>query len=184
MEPFFLGEIRAFGGNFAPRGWALCDGQLLPINQNDALFSILGTIYGGDGRTTFGLPDLRGRAALHAGQGPGLSNRRQGERAGSEAVTLNSTELPGHNHPASVTIHCNNTVNAPDSIDPEGKYLGDVPGTANNHLYADAPETGKYMAPQSLNLPNTGNSQPHNNMQPYLAINYCIALQGMYPSRP
>lgn len=167
MEPF-LGQIQAFGFNFAPRGWAKCDGQLLPIAQNSALFSLLGTIYGGDGRTTFGLPDLRGRVSLHMGQGPGLSSRQIGEKGGSESNTLNVSQMPSHNHSA------NAVAEAADNSKPEGNSLASSPS------YKDqAPDA----VLRSTTVGNTGGGQAVNNMEPFLVINWCIALQGIYPSR-
>lgn len=169
-----------FGGNFAPRGWALCDGQLLPIASNTALFSLIGTIYGGDGRTTFALPDLRGRAPIHQGQGPGLSPRPIGQRSGTETNTLNSLQLPSHNHGLT-----GGTVNIPVSgedanqDEAAGKYL------ANGTFYHAAPD-GTYGAgpiPLSGNTAPAGGSQPVNNMSPYLTINYIIATVGIFPSR-
>jgi microcystin-dependent protein len=164
-EPF-IGSIILFAGNFAPRGWAFCNGQILSIAQNTALFSILGTTYGGNGQTTFALPDLRGRAALSAGQGPGLSNRSLGENGGAEATTLTAAEMPAHTHaqPAS---------NADQSTNRPG---GAVP--ARGGVYAGEGD-GSQLDPVSA----TGGSQPHNNMQPYLTLNYIIALEGIYPSR-
>lgn len=169
-----LGIIKIFAGNFAPRGWALCDGQLLPIASNSALFSLLGTMYGGDGRTTFALPDLRGRAPIHVGTGPGLTPRRQGEKGGSETNTLNVQQLPSHNHTASLKV---SNQDGEDS-DPTGQYLGK---TESTELYQST-ATGQ-MAADSVAVANTGGSQPVNNMQPVLAINYIICTQGIYPSR-
>lgn len=161
-EPF-VGELRLMGFNFAPTGWAQCNGQLLPINQNQALFSLLGTYYGGDGQTTFALPDLRGRLPMHAGQGPGLSDRTQGETGGSEAVTLTTTQLPAHAHTAGVA-DVERTTNRPTGIPARG---------------------GAYAADATATVPSgaAGGSQPHENMPPFLVLNWCIALQGVYPSR-
>ncbi len=165
MEPF-IGEIKMFGGNFAPRGWALCDGQLLPISQYSALFSILGTTYGGDGRTTFGLPDLRGRVAMHAGNGPGLSPRNLGRKAGSETVTLTTNQMPSHHH-GLVSGNANNEAQAAGHlIGKEGRYANSVGSTMHQ-----------------ASIQNAGGGQSHENMQPYLVVNYIIALQGVYPSR-
>jgi microcystin-dependent protein len=163
-----------FAGNFAPRGWAFCDGQLLAISSNSALFSILGTTYGGDGRVTFGLPDLRGRAPIHAGgsQGPGLSRRRLGEKGGSENVTLAVQQLPPHNHKLKADEAVANQVT------PEGNVLASKNRTK---LYSDGP-ANKDMGASSIG--NAGGGQAHPNMQPYLGINYIICLQGIYPSRP
>lgn len=169
-----------FGGNFAPRGWAFCDGQLLSIAQNTALFSILGTTYGGDGRTTFGLPDLRGRVALHEGQGPGLSSRRLGEVSGTENNFLNQTQLPAHSHDLS-GVKVNVPVSGEDANQDEaaGKYL------ANGTFYHAQPDGSYGSGPLPLTgaMGNTGGNQPVNNMPPYTVISYIIALQGIFPSR-
>ncbi|KAA3618979.1 MAG: phage tail protein [Calditrichaeota bacterium] len=174
QEPM-LGEIKMFGGNFAPRGWALCDGQLLSIAENQALFSLLGTIYGGDGRTTFGLPDLRGRAPIHAGSGPGLAPKNLGQRGGVEQVILNITEIPSHSH--TVTVKGDSSVAKTDR--PEfatwARNAGATP------IYGNSPNS--FMNGSSISIGNTGGNLPHTNMQPYLAVNYIIALQGVFPSR-
>ncbi len=168
-EPF-IGQIVMFAGNFAPRGWALCDGQLLPISQYSALFSILGTTYGGDGRTTFGLPELRGRAPIHAGTGPGLTPRRLGQRAGEESVTLNATQIPSHTH----TL--NGAGVAANATNPAGGMLAET----REDSYAGAQQ----VAPMaSATVAATGGGQAHNNMPPYTVVNYIIALQGIFPSR-
>ncbi|MCO6457614.1 MAG: phage tail protein [Pirellulaceae bacterium] len=169
-EPF-LSEIRAFGFNFPPRGWAQCDGQLLSISQNTALFSLLGTIYGGDGRTTFALPDLRGRTPLHLGSGPGLTPRNQGSRAGTETETLTVANLPGHSH----GLRASNSAagqEAPAGTRVLGRVEEDIDGTGS---------AGEVLGPSAVVA--TGGGQPHSNMQPFLALNFCIALQGVYPSR-
>lgn len=181
MEPT-LAEIRIFGGNFAPRAWALCQGQLLPINQNQALFSILGTTYGGDGRTTFGLPDLRGRSAMHAGNGPGLSERQLGSKGGTETVTLNLTNLANHNHHD--TLRAN--ISSSDSDLPQGRYPGLISATLDSDGSA-IPVTG-YSSTGPISIPNgnttnTGGQRSFDIRQPWLAINYIIALQGIFPSR-
>lgn len=173
-EPF-LGEIKMFGGNFAPRGWSFCAGQLLPISQNTALFSLLGTIYGGDGRTTFALPELRGRVPIHMGQGPGLPNHPIGQRAGAEQTTLTEAQIPAHNHAA--TLHAADE--SAHTSSPDGNVLA-VTG-ANNTYHTGSTDTA--MGASSISGQNTGGSQPHNNMQPYLAINFIIALVGIFPSR-
>lgn len=170
-EPF-IGQIIMAGFNFAPRGYAFCAGQLLSIQQNTALFSLLGTTYGGDGRVTFGLPDLRGRIAAHMGQGPGLTNRTQGEATGQEAVSLLPSQLPQHNH----FFFVSTTTSGGSS--PTNRFPA-KDGANRAMIYGDRP-TGT-MNPTMLS--NTGGSQPHNNMQPYLVINFCIALQGIFPSR-
>ena len=170
MDPY-LGEIRIFAGNFAPRGWALCNGQILSIAQNTALFSLLGTMYGGNGQTTFALPDLRGRVPLHFGQGPGLTPRTEGEVSGSATVTLTTGEMPSHNHGA-------NGNQAPgNSPSPAGRYW--AMSSRRDTPYASS--TNVPMQPQALDI--TGNGQPHDNMQPYLTLNFIIALQGIYPPR-
>ena len=158
------------GFNFAPRGWAFCDGQLLAVSQNDALFSLLGTTYGGDGRTTFGLPDVRGRIPVHAGSGPGLTPRALGSKSGQEKVTLTTSHLPGHTHQWRGT-NSPATSNSPKDNAP-ANALGDV--------YA-SDFSGVSMAANAIS--NTGGSQDHNNTQPYLCIHYIIALFGVYPSR-
>lgn len=170
MEPF-IGEIRCFGFAFPPRGWALCAGQLLPINQNQALFAILGTTYGGDGRTNFALPDLRGRVPLHQGSGPGLTPRPLGQQGGTEAVTLTAAAMPAHTHPA----RCNG--GAGNQYGPTGHYWAQ--DAAGGSVYAPAGDTA--MAADAAAL--AGGGAPHNNLQPYLAMNFCIALQGIFPSR-
>lgn len=171
MEPF-IGMIVQFGGNFAPKGWALCDGQLLPIASNSALFSILGTTYGGDGRSTFALPDLRGRVAIHPGHGPGLSNYRLGQKGGAESVTLTIDNLPSHNHSLmGVTSGPNVDTLADHSL------ASALPG---NTLYSDAaPNT----ALQINSVGKTGGSQSVGIIQPYLSVNFIIALVGLFPSR-
>ena len=173
MSEPFLGQIQPFGFNFAPRGWATCDGQILSIAQNTALFSLLGTIYGGDGRTTFALPDLRGRAALHMGTGPGLTNRRIGQKSGQERVTLNTTQMPAHSHGQSgLPIYTGNA----DENSPVDHYLA----TSREETYSTFnPDAHMPLGPMA----NTGGSQSHNNMPPYLVLNWCIALTGIYPSR-
>lgn len=167
----FIGEIAMFGGNFAPRGWALADGQILSISSNSALFSIFGTTYGGDGRTTFALPDLRGRAPIHAGTGPGLSPRRLGSRGGSETNTLSIAQLPAHSHALNATTDRANTSN------PTGTLLGN---TGRDDIYVSAaPGT----ALSSASISATGGGSSVNNMQPYQAINYIVCLVGVFPSR-
>jgi len=171
MSEPFVGEIRMFAGNFAPRGWALCDGQLLAVSQNEALFSLLGTVYGGDGRTTFGLPELRGRLALHAGSGPGLTPRQLGEKAGAEKQTLTHQQLPNHNHSMQASSAAASTDN------PSGAVLADT-GTHFSYNTAVAP-SGDMAHPTG----NTGGDRDHDNLMPYQCINYIIALFGVYPSR-
>ncbi len=174
MSDPFVAEIRIFGFNFAPKGWAFCNGQILPISQNTALFSLLGTTYGGDGRSNFALPNLQGMAPLQPGQGPGLSLHFLGENGGEPTVTLLQTEMPAHTHTA------------------QGLSSAGGQGPANN-TWSDANQRGisayaassgpqnVQMSPQALAI--NGGSQPHNNMMPYLTLNFCIALQGIFPPR-
>jgi microcystin-dependent protein len=171
----FIGEIRMFAGNFAPRGWALCDGQILPISGNESLFSLLGTTYGGDGRTTFALPDLRGRTPIHAGQGPGLTNRRLGEKGGVENVLLTINQLPSHTHTAQL--------NADSTVATSDKPQGTLPArnAGSTPQYGNTPNTA--LSAKSIAINEVGGNQDHPNMQPYITINYIIALQGIYPSR-
>jgi microcystin-dependent protein len=172
MADPFVAEIRIFPFNFAPRGWAWCDGQLLPLSQNTALFSLLGTTYGGDGKSNFALPDLQGRAPMHPGQGQGLSLHDLGETGGSETVTLLESELPAHSHgmradasdPANVKI-----------VNPQASFAISVDGP----IYQTTANT--QLAPEALTP--TGGDQPHNNIQPYLTFYFCIALQGVFPPR-
>lgn len=170
MDPF-VAEIRIFPFNFAPRGWAWCDGQLLPLSQNTALFSLLGTTYGGNGKSNFALPDLQGRAPMHPGQGPGLSLHDLGETGGSETVTLLESEIPAHSHGfrGSSQLGLENI--------PTGQNWAMGDGV---NLYA-APNPAVSMAPESL--APAGGDQPHNNLQPYLTFYFCIALQGVFPPR-
>lgn len=183
-----MASIIMFGGNFAPRGWAFCEGQLLPISQYSALFSLLGTTYGGDGRTTFALPDLRGRAPIQQGNGPGLSDRRLGAKGGTEYNILNITQIPSHNHSAAGTLKAS-TAEATTN-DPTGKVLA-AGATAINrstivgtNMYAEAAPNVEMAANEvTVAVGNTGGNQSVNNMQPWIAINYIIALQGVFPSR-
>ena len=174
-EPF-VGQITMVGFSFAPRGWAHCDGQLLNISSNTALFSLLGTTYGGDGRVTFGLPDLRGRSAVHPGSGPGLSNIRQGQKGGAETVTLNINNLPSHSHVATAWA----TSERGDNEDP------------NDAVWAVKPRDKDYsteivpdvkMAADAITMTNTGNNQAFEIRSPFLGVYHCIALQGLFPSR-
>jgi microcystin-dependent protein len=173
MADPFVAEIRIFPFNFAPRGWAWCDGQLLPLSQNTALFSLLGTTYGGNGKSNFALPDLQGRAPMHPGQGPGLSLHDLGETGGSETVTLLESEIPAHSHACRAV----------------GAELGDLQAptaarslarSANGFAYVSGPANVQ-MAPEVL--APAGGDQPHNNLQPYLTFYFCIALQGVFPPR-
>ena len=172
MDEAYIGAVVLFGGNFAPRNWALCQGQLLSISANTALFSILGTTFGGNGTTTFGLPDLRGRAAVGAGQGPGLSNYTIGEMTGTETVTLTVNQMPSHNH----TVAPQAKNGAGDDTNPGGtKYMA----TASTDLYANSPNVA--MGPSTSSL--TGGNQPVSIIQPVLCINYIICVSGIFPSR-
>ena len=174
MADPFVAEIRIFPFNFAPQGWAFCNGQLLPLSQNTALFSLLGTTYGGNGHTTFALPDFQGRASMHPGQGPGLSLHDQGESGGSETVTLLASEIPSHTH----TMKANNGDGTGPS--PEGK-VASAPGADRDLFWYHAGQPNSTMNSNASGI--TGGSQPHNNMMPYLTMNFCIALQGVYPPR-
>jgi len=175
MSEPFVAEIRVFAGNFAPRGWAFCDGQLLPVSQNTALFSLIGTTYGGDGRSTTALPDLQGKTPMHPGRGPGLTSRRLGQRGGVETVTLSEAQIPNH-------THTERAANLP---------LGGVQAPSNQRSLNRSGRGNAFQSNSSTNLvamndgvlPNTGGSQSHNNMQPFLTMNFIIALVGLYPSR-
>ena len=176
MADPFVAEIRMFPFNFAPKGWAFCDGQILPISQNTALFSLLGTTYGGDGKSTFALPDLQGSAAMHPGQGPGLSLHDLGEQSGSDTVTLLVSEIPLHTH--NIMTASNpppSNAGVPDPTTSIGRSSGTT-------VFLAAPANMGAMAPQTL--APAGGSLPHNNMMPYLTVNFCIALQGVFPARP
>ena len=171
MSEPFVGEIRMFAGNFAPRSYAFCDGQLLAVSQNDALFSLLGTIYGGDGRTTFGLPDLRGRVPVHAGSGPGLSPRTLGAKAGAESVTLTVNQLASHTHQMQASSGSADSTSA----------QGNVPAQSGLDTYRTTGGTVVDMA--SAAVISEGGSQNHSNIQPFLCVHFIIALFGVYPSR-
>jgi len=172
MSEPFLAEVRVFGFNFPPRGWALCDGQILPINQNQSLFSLLGTTYGGDGRTSFALPDLRGRTPLHVGDSstPGAVSHNLGQRSGEEAHMLTSSEMPGHGHSVAA--------NAASATSDEPQ--GNLPARSSFDAYRSSSTLGSFA---SETVANTGGGTSHDNMQPWLAVNFCIALQGLFPSR-
>lgn len=169
-EAPYMGEIRLMSFNFAPRFWALCNGQLLPINQNQALFAILGTTYGGNGQTTFALPDLRGRVAIHQGQGPGLTNRLLGQAGGEAAHILTTDEMPAHAHVARCSSQLGTTSDPGHPVVPARNPAG-IPQWGSN--------TTSAMSPMAV--PNVGSSQAHNNLQPYTALHYVIALQGIFP---
>jgi microcystin-dependent protein len=183
MSDPFVAEIRIFPFNFPPKGWAFCNGQLLPISQNTALFALLGTTYGGDGKSTFALPDMQDAAPMQPGQGQGLSLRDLGEMSGTESVTLLLTEIPLHPHQLSGSDG--------DATDPGNVPTNELPakgfwdtGTAGGIIgaYSSTAPGNSLMAPQALSL--AGGGLPHNNMQPYLTLNFCIALQGIFPQRP
>jgi microcystin-dependent protein len=176
MDPY-LGAILLFAFDFPPRGWAICQGQLLPIAQNQALFALLGTMYGGNGTTNFALPDLRGRAPMHIGTGPGLPSVVQGQTGGTEYVTLNSTQIPPHTHVVSVNNGAS-TVSSPVTGNSIAK-LKDI----NNEDVKLYNATAANTLLHSNTIGIAGGTQPHNNMQPYLVMNYCIALVGIFPSR-
>lgn len=188
-----IGEVKMFAGNFAPRNYAFANGQLLPISQNQALFSILGTTYGGDGRTTLALPDLRGRVSMGPGRGPGLSSYRLGQKGGAESVTQGAAQLASHSHAATTTATTTSTLTASatngDSADPNGRVLAN--GRNNNKIYlADNSPTVSMNGASissttnaSTAVGNAGGSQPMSIIQPYMAVNYIICLQGTYPSR-
>ncbi|UBM59615.1 tail fiber protein [Marinilongibacter aquaticus] len=170
MSEPFIAEIRIFAGNFAPRSWAFCEGQLLPVSQNTALFSLIGTTYGGDGRSTTALPNLQGRSPMHPGRGPGLTARLLGQKGGLETVDLSEAQMPNHNH----QLRATNEV--AESSQAENKSLS----TASAGIYANATPNVN-MAPAMLE--SSGGGQAHNNMMPYLTLNFIIALQGLFPSR-
>lgn len=170
MDPF-IAEIRIFAGNFAPNGWAFCNGQLLPISQNVALFSILGLTYGGDGKSTFALPDLRGLAPMQWGQGPGLSNYYLGETGGESSVTLIEAEMPVHTHP----VRANS--NSGDQTSPQNNDWA----ASSNPLYSAS--AGSSPAMNEAAFSHAGGNQPHNNMPPYLVLNFIIAIRGVLPPK-
>ena len=174
MASPFLAEIRIFAGNFAPVGWATCDGQVLPINQNTALFSLLGTTYGGNGTSTFALPNLQGAAPLDAGHGSGLSARALGQTGGVQTVTLVSTQMPAHTHTAQAFAGAGGK-------GPAGNTWADP---TERGISAYAPSSASNVMMNPLALPAAGGGQPHNNMMPYLCVTFIIALQGIFPARP
>lgn len=175
MSEPFIAEIRIFAGNFAPRGWAFCDGQLLPIANNTALFSLIGTTYGGDGRTTTALPDLRGRATMHPGRGPGLTSRRLGQRTGSPLAGLTEAQMPAHSHAVlSAAAQADSKIPGPTKAVAKTRNIDRIyqTGTAADLVEFSVSAVG-----------SGGGSQAHDNVQPFLALNFIIALQGLYPSR-
>jgi microcystin-dependent protein len=182
MTSPYIGELRPFPYNFAPRGWAFCDGQILAISQNTALFSILGTTYGGNGQTTFALPDLRSRSPIHTGQGPGLSPYVLGEQAGEDTVTLLTTEIPSHNH--TMTTRNDPTTDANYVAAPvAGYFVSRYLYHVNSSALAWTKATTGPTALHANTVSAAGSGTPHANRQPYLTINWCIATQGIFPPR-
>jgi microcystin-dependent protein len=177
MADPYVGEIRIFGFNFAPQGWALCNGQLLPISQNSALFSLLGTFYGGNGTSTFALPNLQSRVAIHQGQGSGLSPYVVGQDGGIENVTLTVTQTASHTH----LVYADGDVGSNNTASPNGNALATF--GAGNNIYATAVGVQKVATMNPEMVASTGGGQPHTNIQPYLVVTFCIALNGIYPSR-
>ena len=176
-----IGQVKLFAGNFAPRAWAFCNGQLMSIASNTALFSIIGTTYGGDGRTTFALPDLRGRAPVSAGTGPGLSTRKLGSRSGVEDVTLNQLQIPSHFHTAMANINIPCYPNNGTEDTPVENYLANDSGRPNE--FSNTADSYMAAFDNDVTLGNTGGSRAHSNMPPYLTLNYIICLEGVFPSR-
>lgn len=175
MSDQFVGEIRVFGCNFAPKGWAQCNGQILPISQNTALFSLLGTYYGGDGRVTFALPNLQGAATTGTGNGAGLTPYSLGETAGATTTTLTLSQMPAHTHAA-------NAKTGGTSADPNGLIWGSPSGRPAPNFLTDNIGTAQQMNAQAL--ASSGGNGPHNNLMPYQVVNFCIALSGIFPQRP
>mgnify|MGYP000036760366 CR=1 FL=1 len=171
MSDPFIGEIRMFGGNFAPLNWSFCNGDLIAISQNDTLFTLIGTTYGGDGQETFALPNLYGRIPIHQGQGPGLSSRIIGESSGTETVTLSPNQVPVHTHGFL------SDTNAAAGLTPQNSFLA----TGNSDIYTTDTSTPSAMNPGAITI--SGGSQPHDNMMPFLAVNFIISLYGIFPSR-
>ncbi len=180
MSSPFVAQITMFPFNFAPKGWAFCNGQLLPISQNTALFSLLGTNYGGDGKSTFGLPNIQGQGVVSAGNGPGLSQYFIGEATGSENVTLLQTEIPQHNHSWAATSDVGGTQSSVGNQYAKAFIGGKAQAYTGNYLSIKSPNQALAATGMSI----TGSSFPHNNMQPYLTLNFCIAMQGVFPARP
>jgi len=182
-----MGEVKLFAGDFPPRNWSFCDGQILSISSNQALFAVLGTTYGGDGRTTFALPDLRGRVAIGPRRGPGLNNYSEGQRGGTQTNTLNETQLPSHAHQANVKVNANSSNGT--TKDPTGNYPAATVYQLNRADIKDiksySPTSDVEMNPNAVNITidNTGGNQPINNIQPFLSMNYIICLQGLFPAR-
>lgn len=173
MADPFVAEIRMFAGNFAPRNWAFCEGQLLPVSQNTALFSLLGNIYGGNGQTTFALPNLNGRAPVFHGQGPGLSDHKLGEKGGNQTVTLTTEQMPGHTHNYQGTREAGR----------DSSPAGNLPARTSSRPYSPGPKLLPLDKMDRSAIQPIGGNQPHNNMMPYLTVNFIIALVGVYPPR-
>lgn len=186
MESYFIGEVRLFGANFTPRNWLACEGQLLQISQYTALFSILGTLYGGDGRTTFALPDLRGRTAIGEGRGPGLPNNSLGQRLGNDENRITTQQMASHGHSAAIlgTVKMPVSLNEGSTNSPNGNF----PAVSSEDFYAENPTAGTSMGTINTTglvatVANTGNAQPVNNIMPSLGLRYIISVDGIYPSR-
>ncbi|HEY1542666.1 MAG TPA: tail fiber protein [Xanthobacteraceae bacterium] len=180
MSDPFLAEIRIFTGNFAPRGWALCDGQLMAISQNTALFSLLGTTYGGDGRSTFALPNLQGCSPLQAGQGPGLTPRDLGETGGEQTVALLSTEMASHSHTFQASSNVGDSASPANNVLAKSRWFLSAANRGAVAIY-NTPQSQVQMGPLSTSV--VGGSLPHNNLMPFLGLNFIIALQGVFPAR-
>src|SRR5947209_884998 len=181
MSSPFLAEVTMFGFNFPPKGWAFCQGQLLPISQNTALFALLGTMYGGDGKSTFALPNLQDQTAVSWGQGPGLQDYLLGEQVGVPNVALLTTEIPAHSHFFSATTNQGTTATSAQNQPGLGQ-AGTKPNSFNANIYSPNPaKATTALSPQAISI--SGQSLPHNNMQPYLTLNFCIAMQGVFPAR-
>ena len=178
MSEPFVAEIRMFGCNFAPRNWAFCDGQLLPISENTALFSIIGTIYGGDGRTTMALPNLTDRAPMHQGRGPGLSDRRIGQSSGTNQVAITEAQIPAHDHMVRGVAEGGTSAEPTNQV-----YIGQDQSSRTENISYMSTETTTNASLANEAIGNAGQSHPHENRQPFLGVNFCIALQGEYPSR-
>jgi microcystin-dependent protein len=181
MAQPFVGQIALFPYTFAPKGWAFCAGQLLPISQNTALFSLLGTMYGGDGKSNFALPDLQGRVPIGVGQGPGLSSYIQGEEAGTETVSLLSTEIPSHNHSLVATTDVGTTATGAGNQLAAAQAGSAHTGLTKGNIYSTAAPNDNLAPGSAISI--AGSSLPHNNLQPYLVLQYCVALQGIFPAR-
>ena len=181
MSEPFLAEVRIVGFNFAPRGWAFCDGQILPINQNQSLYSLLGTTYGGDGRTSFALPDLRGRTPIHVGESDSGTFYREGQKSGEETHTLSVSELPNHSHPMGAVGDTADSGLPADADGSNPRYLAQASSSVGSVYSGTSDNLTQQLS--SAAVTNVGGGQAHENMQPYLALNFCIALQGLFPSR-